>query len=83
MYSIQTKGKDMYPRPFCFNNLFMNACINSGSKGVAVVRAVVRVVASQEWGPGFDFGSLLCTESFFFGFSGIFSPSNNLVFTGS
>ena len=91
----ETKAKEMYPTPFWFNNLFMSAYINSGSKGVAVVRAVVRALASHECGPGFKsgrrrhmwvgfvFGSPICTESFLVGFSGIFSLSNNLFFTGS
>ena len=71
---------------FDLNNLFMSAYINSGSKGVAVVRAVVRALASHECGPGFKsrrrrhmwvgfvFGSLLCTESFFSGFPVFFPP---------
>ena len=51
----------------------MSAYINAGRKGVAVVGAVVRALASHECGPGFksrrrrhmwigfDFGSLVCT----------------------
>ena len=93
--SYKLKLKRCTQHRFDLNNLFMSAYINSGSKGVAVVRAVVRALASHECGPGlksrrrrhmwvgFVFGSLLCTESFFFGFSGIFSPSNNLFLTGS
>ena len=70
----------------------MSAYINSGSKGVAVVRAVVRALASHECGPGFKsrrrrhmwvgfvFGSLLCTESFFFRVFRYFFPLQQSLF---
>ena len=70
----------------------MSAYINSRSKGVAVVRAVVRALASHECSPGFKsrrrrhmwvgfvFGSLIYKESFFFGFCGIFFPLQQSIF---